>query len=175
MCILFEICEKRPFQKCMGWGGVDDHIFEQMELQSGRCTGQGNARGTTDYSESESSPLLPPFHKGRDPIGAHIPLLVNWNIFFSFSQSCSLRALAGTHPVWRGMAHRPSVVRSTLRCLVSRTLRQAMVTLYPDFTQTKPGWACRFSGCRFSGSGVIPKSSHFILSSLIKTDMVAAC
>ena len=22
MCILFEICEKRPFQKCMGWGGV---------------------------------------------------------------------------------------------------------------------------------------------------------
>ena len=21
MCMLFEICEKRPFQKCMGWGG----------------------------------------------------------------------------------------------------------------------------------------------------------
>ena len=21
MCILLEICEKRPFQKCMGWGG----------------------------------------------------------------------------------------------------------------------------------------------------------
>ena len=61
MCILFEICEKRPFQRCMGWvggGGVDDHIFEQMELQSGRCTRQGNARATT---ESESSSLLPPF------------------------------------------------------------------------------------------------------------------
>ena len=28
MCILFEICEKRPFQKCMGWGGIGDHIFE---------------------------------------------------------------------------------------------------------------------------------------------------
>ena len=28
MCMLFEICEKRLFQKCMGWGGVGDHIFE---------------------------------------------------------------------------------------------------------------------------------------------------
>ena len=28
MCMLFEICEKRPFQKCMGSGGVGDHIFE---------------------------------------------------------------------------------------------------------------------------------------------------
>ena len=28
MCMLFEICEKRPFQKCMGWGGVGDYIFE---------------------------------------------------------------------------------------------------------------------------------------------------
>ena len=29
--------------------------------------------------------------------------------------------------------------------LVSRTLRHAMVSLYPDFTQTKPGWSCRFT------------------------------
>ena len=28
MCMLFEICEKTPFQKCMGWGGIGDHIFE---------------------------------------------------------------------------------------------------------------------------------------------------
>ena len=28
MCMLFEICEKRPFQKCMGWEGIGDHIFE---------------------------------------------------------------------------------------------------------------------------------------------------
>ena len=56
MCILFEICGKRSFEKCMGWGGgVDDHILEQMELQSARCTRQGNAQGTIDYSESESS------------------------------------------------------------------------------------------------------------------------
>ena len=36
----------------------------------------------------------------------------------------------------RGMAHIPSVVRSTLPYLVSRTLRHAMVSLYRDFTQT---------------------------------------
>ena len=74
MCILFEICEKGPFQKCMGlgWGwGVDGHIFEQTELQIGQCTRRSNARGTTDYSESESSSLLPPstraetVHAGR--------------------------------------------------------------------------------------------------------------
>ena len=27
MCILFEICKKTPFQKCMGWGG--GHIFQR--------------------------------------------------------------------------------------------------------------------------------------------------
>ena len=25
--MLFEICEKRPFQKCMGWGGGGAHSF----------------------------------------------------------------------------------------------------------------------------------------------------
>ena len=55
---------------------------------------------------------------------------------FNFSQSCSLRAFTGTHPVFRGMAHRPSVVGSTFRCLVSWTLRHGMASLYPDFTQT---------------------------------------
>ena len=58
-------------------GGV---TFLSTGLQIGRCTGRSNAQGTTDYSESESSP----FHHGRDPIGAHIALLVNWNIFLQF-------------------------------------------------------------------------------------------
>ena len=31
MCILFEICEKRPLQKCLGgWGGVRNHIFAEL-------------------------------------------------------------------------------------------------------------------------------------------------
>ena len=65
--------------------------------------------------------IVVPLHKGWDPIGA----LILWmgTHFFNFAQSCSLRAFTGTHPVLRGMAHRPAVVRSTFRCLVSRTLR----------------------------------------------------
>ena len=31
MCMLFEICEKRPFQKCMGWGG-GGHSFAQRAV-----------------------------------------------------------------------------------------------------------------------------------------------
>ena len=29
MCILFEICQKRPFQKCMGWGRGGIAIFQR--------------------------------------------------------------------------------------------------------------------------------------------------
>ena len=76
MCILFEICEKRPFQKCMGWlGGVGGHSFEQTELQIGRCTGRGSARGTTDYSEFESFSLLPPSTRVGTPLGHTSPCL----------------------------------------------------------------------------------------------------
>ena len=33
MCMLFEICEKRPFQKCMDWGGgVGGHSFAQRAV-----------------------------------------------------------------------------------------------------------------------------------------------
>ena len=31
ICILFETCVKRPFQKCMGWGGIGAHIFEYRD------------------------------------------------------------------------------------------------------------------------------------------------
>ena len=96
MCILFEICEKRPFQKCMGWGGG-----------------------------------------GR------------WSQFCT--KSCKRKD-----------------TQSAFRCLVSRTLRHATASLYPDFIQAKPEWASRFSG-----SGVLPKSNHFILSSLTKTGGVS--
>ena len=75
MCILFEICEKRPLQKCMGWGWVDGHVFEQTEMQIGRCTRRSNALGTTDYSESESSSLLPPSTMAGAPLGHTSPCL----------------------------------------------------------------------------------------------------
>ena len=61
----------------------------------------------------------------------HRPCLWTRTYFFNFPQSCSLRSFTGTHPVLRGIAHRPSVVRSTFRCLVNRTLRHGMASLYP--------------------------------------------
>ena len=76
-----------------------------------------------------------------------------------FSQLCSLRSFTGTHPVLRGIAHRPSVVSSTFRCLVNRTLRCGMASLYRDFTHTSRGW-----GCTFTGYGVLPKSCHLTFS-----------
>ena len=62
--------------------------------------------------------------------------------------------------VIRGMAHRPSVVRSIFCCLVSWALRHQMASLYPDFTQTKPGWGCRFSGPLYF---VIPDQNRGLL------------
>ena len=40
----------------------------KTELQIGRCRVQSNARGTTDYSESDSSSLLPPFTRAGTPL-----------------------------------------------------------------------------------------------------------
>ena len=100
--------------------------------------------------------MVAPLRKGWDPIRADMPLLATGNIFSpNFPQSCSLRAFTGTRPVLRGMAYRRSLVRSTFRCLVSRTLCHAVASLHADFTQTKPRW-----GCRFTGSGAVPKSNH---------------
>ena len=41
MCMLFEICEKTSFQKCMGWGGIGDHIFEYQGRTFRRFRGFG--------------------------------------------------------------------------------------------------------------------------------------
>ena len=62
VCVYFlKSVRKGHFKKVwVGGGGVGGHIFEQTELQIGRCTERSNARGTIDYSESESSSLVPP-------------------------------------------------------------------------------------------------------------------
>ena len=54
-------------------------------------------------------------------------------------QSCSLQLFTGTHPAFRGIAQRPSVVGSTFRCFVNLTLRYSMDSLYLAFIHTKPG------------------------------------
>ena len=57
--------------------------------------------------------IVVPLHKGWDPIGEDISLLVNGGIFLQFLQpACTHNT--GTHPVLRGMAYRLSVVRSTV-------------------------------------------------------------
>ena len=65
------------------------------------------------------------FRQGWDPIGTktNIALFVNRDLFLQFFPIPQPAFLSGTHPVLRGIAPRPSVVRSTLRFLVNRTLR----------------------------------------------------
>ena len=79
MCMLFEICEKRPFQKGMGWGGgVGGHSFAHRAVNGRTHRAQAMLQG--------SLIILNPTrcHKGRESIGAHIPLLVTGNILFQF-------------------------------------------------------------------------------------------
>ena len=46
MCMLFEICEKRPFQKCMGWGGVGGHSFAHRAVQGRTHRAQAMVQGS---------------------------------------------------------------------------------------------------------------------------------
>ena len=89
-----------------------------------QCTGPLNHV----YSESSSSSAFPFSGKAGTPLGQASPCLWTGTYFFKFSQSCNLRAFTGTHPSLRGIAHRPSVVRSTRS--------QGMASLYPDFNHT---------------------------------------
>ena len=83
MCILFEICEKRPFQKCMGWGRVGCHTFEH---KAGTWTMHGSEHCTGDHRlfRFRIVVIVAPLHKDWDPVGAHITLLVNGDIFLQF-------------------------------------------------------------------------------------------
>ena len=91
--LLFEICEKGPFQKCMGWGG---RRWSQFCAQS--CTRedtQGTGKCSRDHIlfRIRFTVIAAPFQKGRDSIGAHIPLLVTGNILFQFFPILQLACL----------------------------------------------------------------------------------
>ena len=69
--ILFEICEKRPFQKCMGWGGGRGHIFEH------RANGTmytKHALHSLDHSlwGVRIVVIVAPLHTGWDPIPVYL-------------------------------------------------------------------------------------------------------
>ena len=46
MCMFFEICEKRPFQKCMGWGGGGGHSFAHRAVQGRAHRAQAMVQGS---------------------------------------------------------------------------------------------------------------------------------
>ena len=122
MRILFKIREKRPFQKCMGAGrGGCSHFSIQC------CTLDGTHRHALHISirfiqnHHRHSRCL--FQARLGPRNKPRPVCGQGTYFFNFYQSCSLRSFTSTHPVLRGIAHRPSVVRSTFHCSVRRTLR----------------------------------------------------
>ena len=135
MCIPFQICEKRPFQRCMGFGG-GVLTFLNRELHIGRGTQTCTAQLHHVYSESSPSFMLPLSGKAGTPLGQTSPYLWTGIYFFISPLSCRLGSFTGTHPLVRGIAHRPSAVRSTFRCLVTWTLHQGMASLYPDFNHT---------------------------------------
>ena len=135
MCILFEICKKTPFQFGVWvWGGGVVVTFFNVAQHVGRCTQTWHC--IHFYSESLSSSAFPFSGRAGTPLGQTSPCLWTGTYFFNFCQSCNLRAFTGTQPSLRSMAHRPSVVRSTFRCLINPTLRQGMASLYPDFSHT---------------------------------------
>ena len=73
--ILFEICEKRPFQKCLGQGGCVV-TFLSTEQPMGRCSQNVHRTvWTTHCSESESLSLLPLSTRAGTPFGQTSPCL----------------------------------------------------------------------------------------------------
>ena len=62
--------------------------------------------------------IAPEWHTHVGESGGEVAM----TYFFNFCQSTNLRAFTGTQPSLRGMAHRPSVVRSTFHCLLFRSL-----------------------------------------------------
>ena len=75
MCMLFEICEKRPFQKCMGWGGGRWSQFCAQSCTREDTQGTGNGPGITHYSESDSLSSLPLSARAGTPLGHTSPCL----------------------------------------------------------------------------------------------------
>ena len=85
MCILFEICKKTPFQKCMGWrrggGGLP---FFSVAQHVGRCTQTWHCTVHPFLFRITVIVSIPFFRQGWDPIRADIPLFVDRDIFLQF-------------------------------------------------------------------------------------------
>ena len=119
VCVYFlKSVRKSRFRNVWVWGGGGrcSHFSTQS------CTLDGAHKHALQshqvYSESSSSVALPFSGKAGTPLGQTSPHLWTGTYFFNLSQPRGLRSFSGTHPVLRGIAHLPSVVRSTFRCFV---------------------------------------------------------
>ena len=80
MCILFEICKKTPFQKCMGWGRGGGLPFFSVAQHIGRCTQTWHCTVHPFLFRITVIVSIPFFRQGWDPIRADIPLFVDRDI-----------------------------------------------------------------------------------------------
>ena len=139
VCVYFlKSARKRRFRNVWVWGGGVD-IFQRSTTHGMVHTNTALHR-LSIFIQNHCHCQHCFFQAGQTS-----PCLWTGAYFFNFCQSCNLRAFTGTQPSLRGMAHRPSVVRSTFRCLVNPTLRQGIASLYPDFSHTQPGYTPRAS------------------------------
>ena len=123
--------------------------FFSTELHIGWCTQTRPAQFHHIYSESLSSFVLPFSGRAGTSLGEALPCL--WTTYcFNFSQSCSLCSCPPPPPV-RGIAHRPSVVRSTFCCLVNRTLRHGTSTHLHPLSNPRASFCAPKGFCGASG------------------------
>ena len=114
MCILFEICKKTPFQKCMGLGGRGCDFSAQHNTWGGAHK-HSTAPFIHFYSESLSLSALLFSGRAGTPLGQTSPCLWTGTYFFNFCQSCNLRAFTGTQPSLRGSVWTGGIAKSVVR------------------------------------------------------------
>ena len=136
VCVYFLKSARKGHFRNAWVGGRGGLPFFSVAQQIGRCTQTWHCTVHPFLFRTTVIVSIPFFRQGWDPIRQTCPCLWTGTYFFNFYQSCNLRAFTGTQPSLRGMAHRPSVVRSTFHCLINPTFRQGMVSLYPDFSHT---------------------------------------
>ena len=98
MCILFEICKKTPFQKCMGWGGGGG--FSQRSTTHWTVHTNMALHRSSIFIQNHCHRQHSLFQAGL-ALGQTSPVWTGTYIF-NFCQSCNLRAFTGTQPSLRG-------------------------------------------------------------------------
>ena len=180
MCILFEICKKTPFQKCMGLGGRGCHFSAQHNTWDGAHK-HSTAPLIHFYSESLSLSALLFSGRAGTPLGQTSPCLWTGTYFFNFCQCCE--ALVGCvfrSQNWAAKAVASAVVRMSCSLCVHAGCCEPAVrglfALLADFsrvtcTQFAPPERALFRTKDFCGASGDATARGVNLYD----DMVAAC